>query len=142
MIKMLHSSSKALDESLVVTTRVQLQGYGLSRYQVTKITQTLTPVNKKGRAYVYLVSETISSIRITLSGSRLKPLTRQQLLVVLDNLLARLSNIIILPFSAASSSHPEIGNIAKQLLRSMSDTDRTLVSLKATVATINGKYKK
>ncbi len=139
---MLHNSSKALDESLVVTTRVQLQGYGLSRYQVTKITQALTPVTKKGRAYVYLVSEAISSIRATLSGSRLKPLTRQQLLVVLDNLLARLSNIITLPFNAASSSHPEIGNIAKQLLRAMSDTDRTLVSLKATVAIINGKYKK
>jgi hypothetical protein len=142
MIKMLHNSSKALDESLVVTTRVQLQGYGLSRYQVTKITQALTPVTKKGRAYVYLVSEAISSIRATLSGSRLKPLTRQQLLVVLDNLLARLSNIITLPFNAASSSHPEIGNIAKQLLRAMSDTDRTLVSLKATAANINGKYKK
>ena len=139
---MLHNSSKALDESLVVTTRVQLQGYGLSRYQVTKITQALTPVTKKGRAYVYLVSEAISSIRATLSGSRLKPLTRQQLLVVLDNLLSRLSNITTLPFNAASSSHPEIGNIAKQLLRAMSDTDRTLVSLKATVTTINGKYKK
>ena len=139
---MLHNSSKALDESLVITTRVQLQGYGLSRYQVTKITQDLTPVTKKGRAYVYLVSEAISSIRATLSGSRLKTSTRQQLLVVLDNLLARLSNIIILPFNAASSSYPEIGNIAKQLLRAMSDTDRTLVSLKATVATINGKYKK
>lgn len=139
---MLHNSSKELDESLVVTTRAQLQGYGLSRYQVTKITRELTPVTKKGRAYVYLVSEAISSIRATLSGSRLKPLTRQQLLVVLDNLLARLSNIINLPFNVTSSSHPEIGNITKQLLRSMSDTNKTLVSLKATAATINGKYKK
>ena len=139
---MLHNSGEALDESLVVTTRVQLQGYGLSRYQVTKITQKLTPVTKKGRAYVYLVGETISSIRLTLASSRLKLLTRQQLLVVLDNLLARLSNIITLPFNAASSSHPEISNVAKQLLRAMSDTDRTLVSLQATVATINGKYKK
>ena len=47
MIKMLHDSSRALDESLVVTTRIQLQGYGLSRYQVTKITQKLNPVTKK-----------------------------------------------------------------------------------------------
>jgi hypothetical protein len=139
---MLHSSSNALDKSLVVTTRFQLQGYGLSRYQVTKITQVLTPVNKKGRAYVYLVSEAISSIRFTLSGSRLKLLTRQQLIVVLDNLLARLNNVITLPFNAASSSHPEIGNIAKQLLRAMSDTDRDLVSRKAIAANINGKYKK
>jgi hypothetical protein len=142
MIKMLHNSIEALDESLIVTTRIQLQGYGLSRYQVTKITQALTPVTKKGKAYVYLVSEAISSIRATLSGSRLKPLTRQQLLVVLDNLLARLSNVITLPFNAASSSHPEIGNIAKQLVKAMSDTDRVLVSLKATAANINGKYKK
>lgn len=142
MIKMLHNSSRTLDESLVVTTRIQLQGYGLSRYQVTKITQKLNPVTKKGRAYVYLVSEAIASIRVTLSGSRLKPLTRQQLIVVLDNLLARLSNVITLPFNAASSSHPEIGDIVKQLLRAMSDTDRTLVSLKATAANITGKYKK
>jgi hypothetical protein len=142
MIKMLHSSSKALDESLVVTTRVQLQGYGLSRYQVTKITHKLNPVTKKGRAYVYLVSETISSIRFTLSGSRLKPLTRQQLIFVLDNLLARLNNVITLPFNAASSSHPEIGDIAKQLLRAISDTDIALVNLKATAANVNGKYKK
>jgi hypothetical protein len=142
MIKMLHNSSKALDESLVVTTRIQLQGYGLSRYQVTKITQKLNPVNKKGRAYVYLVSEAIASIRATLSGSRIKPLTRQQLIVVLDNLLARLSNVITLPFNASSSSHPEIGDIVKQLLRAMSDTDRALASLKATAANINGKYKK
>ena len=65
---MLHNSSRTLDESLVVTTRIQLQGYGLSRYQVTKITQKLNPVTKKGRAYVYLVSDAIASIRVTLSG--------------------------------------------------------------------------
>ena len=78
---MLHNSGEALDESSVVTTRVQLQGYGLSRYQVTKITHKLTPVTKKGRAYVYLVSEAISSIRLTLAGSRLKLLTDRKSVV-------------------------------------------------------------
>jgi glycerol-3-phosphate O-acyltransferase len=139
---MLHNPSQVLDKPLIVTTRAQLKGYGLTRYQATKITQDLTPISKQGRTYIYLVSDAIGSIRTALTNSRLKSLTRQQLLNVLDNLLARLDNVIILPFDATPSSHPEIGVLAKQLLKAISNTNTTLVSLKATAATINGKYKK
>ncbi len=139
---MLHNPSELFAESSIVTTRIQLQGYGLTRYQATKITQELTPTAKKGRTHLYLVGDVITSIRTTLECPRIKLLTRQQLLNILNYLLPRLGNLIQIPFNAASSSHPEIGDLAKQLLRAMSDTDRTLVSLKATAATINGKYKK
>jgi hypothetical protein len=139
---MLHNSIQVVNKSLIVTTRVQLKGYGLTRYQATKITQNLTPISKQGRTYVYSVSDAIGSIRSALTNSRLKPLTRQQLLDALDSLIARLDNLITLPFNATSSTHPEIGDIAKQLLKAISSANTTLVDLKATAATINGKYKK
>jgi hypothetical protein len=139
---MLHNYSQVLDKSLSVTNRVQLKGYGLTRYQATKITQDLTPISKQDRTYVYSVSDAIGSIRTALTNSRLKSLTRQQLLNVLDILLVQLDNIVTLPFNATSSSHPEIGDLTKQLLKARSITNTTLVSLKARVATINGKYKK
>jgi hypothetical protein len=129
------------NQSTVITTRVQLQGYGLTRYQSTKITQGLTPASKKGRTYIYLVSDVISSIRNYIDYPRVKPSTRQQLITVLDSLLERLGNVISLPINTTLSSHPEIGELTKQLFKAMSATDKTLIELKATAATINGKYK-
>jgi hypothetical protein len=129
------------NQSTVITTRVQLQGYGLTQYQSTKITQGLTPTSKQGRTYIYLVSDVISSIRNYVDYPRVKPSTQQQLTTVLDSLLERLGNVISLPINTTLSSHPEIRELTKQLFKAMSATDKTLIELKATAATINGKYK-
>ena len=131
-----------IQKSIIQTSRIQLKGYGLTRYQAIKITQPLTPISRQGRTYIYSINDVISSIRNTLSNPRIKPQTKNQLTTLLTSLLERLGNVIPLPFNLGKSSHPEIGELTKQLLRAISVTDQNLAELKATAANINSKYHK
>jgi vacuolar-type H+-ATPase subunit I/STV1 len=121
-----------------VTTRLQLQGYGATRYQTEAITKNLTSVSKQGRAYAYPVSDVIASIRDYLQRPRIKPTTSQSLKAVSQALQQRLNNVIEVPFGRATD--PEINKLARQLTQAMSRTDSALAELKATAATIKAKY--
>ncbi len=121
-----------------VTTRLQLQGYGATRYQAEAVTKNLTSQALQGRAYIYAVSDVIASIRDYLQRPRIQPTTHQTLQAVLQALLERLSNVIEVPFSHATD--PEINKLARQLTQAMSDTDSALAELKATAATIKVKH--
>ena len=120
------------------TTRLQLRGYGATRYQAEAITKNLTSVAKQNRSYAYAVSDVINSIRAYLHSSRIKPATRRILETVLEALLERLSNVIEVPFS--HSTDPEINKLARQLTQIMSNTDRALAEIKATAAALKAKY--
>jgi hypothetical protein len=120
------------------TTRQQLQGYGASRYYAIKLTKHLIPVSRQGKAYVYALSDVIQSLRDNLERSRIKPKTRQTLEQILQLLLARLGNVLEVPFGRANTS--EVNQLAMRLSKAMSQTDTTLAALKATAATIKGKY--
>jgi hypothetical protein len=121
-----------------VTTRLQLQGYGATRYQAEAITKNLTTAAHQGRAYAYPVSDVVVSIREYLQRPRIQPATRQILEAVCLALLERLGNVIEVPFGRGTS--PEINKLARQLTQSMSRTDSALAELKATAATIKAKY--
>jgi hypothetical protein len=120
------------------TTRKQLQGYGATSYQAKALTQNLTPLGKQGRAHTYPVDEVIVSVREYLQRPRLKVVNQQKLEIVLQTLLERLGNVVEIPFGC--SSNPEIGKLAKQLIQAVSKTNKSLAELKATAATIKGKY--
>lgn len=121
-----------------LTTRLQLQGYGATRYQAKAITKNLTAAANQGRAYVYPVADVVASIREYLQRPRIQPATRQILEAVLQALLKRLGNVIEVPFGRGTS--PEINKLARQLTQAMSRTDSALAELKATAATIKAKY--
>lgn len=121
-----------------VTTRLQLQGYGTTRYQAEEITKNLTSVANQGRAYAYPVSDVVASIREYLQRPRIQPATRQILEAVLQALLERLGNVIEVPFGR--STNPEINKLARQLTQAMSDTNSALAELKATAAMTKAKY--
>ncbi len=121
-----------------LTTRLQLQGYGLSPYQTRVVTKNLTPVGKHGRAYAYTLTDVIASIKYYLQNRRIKLTTKHSLEAVLAELLKRLNNVVEVPFGSATN--PEINKLAKQLAKTMSDTDSALAELRATAATIKGKY--
>ncbi|MBE9118632.1 hypothetical protein IQ249_22335 [Lusitaniella coriacea LEGE 07157] len=121
-----------------VTTRKQLQGYGATRYQAQVVTKNLTPVAKQNRAYAYALTDVITSIREYLQRPRIKATTRQTLEIVLQSLLERLGNVLQVPFTRGTD--PELSQLAKQLTQAMCGTDRALAELKATAATIKGKY--
>ncbi|MBD1808157.1 hypothetical protein H6F98_22260 [Microcoleus sp. FACHB-SPT15] len=121
-----------------VTTRLQLRGYGATRYQAEAITKNLTAVANQGRAYAYPVSDVVASIRQYLQRPRIQPATRQILEAVLQALLERLGNVIEVPFG--SSTNPEINKLARQLTQARSRTDSALAELKATAATLKAKY--
>jgi hypothetical protein len=131
------SKSKQMNTEKV-TTRLQLRGYGATRYQAEAITKNLTSVSKQGRAYVYPVSDVVASIKEYLQRPRIQPATRQILEAVCHALLERLGNVIEVPFG--HGTHPEINKLARQLTQSMSRTDSALAELKATAATIKAKY--
>ncbi len=121
-----------------VTTRLQLRGYGATRYQAEAVTRNLTVVANHGRAYAYPVSDVVASIREYLPRPRIQPATRQILEAVLKALLERIGNVIEVPFDRGTN--PDINKLARQLTQAMSRTDSTLAELKATAATINAKY--
>jgi len=129
--------SKLMDTEKV-TTRLQLRGYGATRYQAQAITKNLTAVVHHGRAYAYPVSDVVASIREYLQRPRVQPATRKILEAVCRTLLERLGNVIEVPFG--HGTNPEINKLARQLTQAMSRTDSALAELKATAATINAKY--
>jgi hypothetical protein len=131
------SQSKQMNTEKV-TTRLQLRGYGATRYQAEAITKNLTTAAHQGRAYAYPVSDVVVSIREYLQRPRIQPATRQILEAVCRALLERLGNVIEVPFGRGTS--PEINKLARQLTQSMSRTDSALAELKATAATIKAKY--
>jgi hypothetical protein len=120
-----------------VTTRLQLRGYGATRYQVEAVTKNLTVAANHDRSYAYLVSDVVASIREYLQRPRIQPATRQILEAVCRALLERIGNVIEVPFDRGTN--PEINKLARQLTQAMSRTDSTLAELKATVATIKAK---
>ena len=121
-----------------ITTRLQLRGYGATRYQAKAVTKNLIAVANQGRAYAYPVSDVVASIREYLQRPRIQPATRQILEAVLQALLERLGNVIEVPFGRGTN--PEISKLARQLTQAMSKTDSALAELKATAATIKAKY--
>jgi hypothetical protein len=121
-----------------VTTRLQLRGYGATRYQAEAVTRNLTVVANQDRAYAYPVSDVVASIREYLQRPRIQPATRQILEAVLQALLERIGNVIEVPFDRGIN--PGINKLARQLTQAMSRTDSTLAELKATAATIKAKY--
>jgi hypothetical protein len=120
-----------------VTTRLQLRGYGATRYQAEAVTKNLTVAANHDRSYAYLVSDVVASIREYLQRPRIQPATRQILEAVCRALLERIGNVIEVPFDRGTN--PEINKLARQLTQAMSRTDSTLAELKATVATIKAK---
>jgi hypothetical protein len=131
------SKSKQMNTEKV-TTRIQLRGYGATRYQAEAITKNLTVVANQGRAYAYPVGDVVTSIREYLQRPRIQPATHQILKAVLQALLERLGNVIEIPFERGTN--PEINKLARQLTQAMSRTDSALAELKATAATIKAKY--
>lgn len=121
-----------------ITTRKQIQGYGATTYQARVLTQPLLPVDTKGNAYTYEVTDVITSIREYIQRPRIKLATRQRLESVLEVLLDRLGNVIAVPFDQSGDS--EISKLARNLIQSMAKTDQALAELKATAATIKAKY--
>lgn len=121
-----------------VTTRLQLRGYGATRYQAEAVTRNLTVVANQDRAYAYPVSDVVASIREYLQRPRIQPATRQILEAVCRDLLERIGNVIEVPFDRGIN--PGINKLARQLTQAMSRTDSTLAELKATAATIKAKY--
>lgn len=122
-----------------LVTRPQLKGYGASSYHARIITKNLIPVTKQGRANAYLLNDIITAFKDYLKRPRIQPKSKENLKQVLEELLKRLGNVLEAPFTQKTKIHPEINQLAKQLTQAMSDTDRNLAELKATVATIHGK---
>jgi hypothetical protein len=120
------------------TTRRQLQGYGVSRYYAIALTKNLTPIARQSNAYVYTLSDVIKSLRDHLERSRIKAKTRQTLEQILQVFLERLGNVLEVPFGRANAS--EVSKLAMRLSQAISKTDVTLAALKATAATMKGKY--
>lgn len=123
-----------------VTTRIQLQGYGASRYHAGRLTKEIEPVGCQGRSFAYAIADVITSIRDYLQNPRIKQETRQTLELVLQSLLGRLSNVVEVPFVKGHDA--ELSKLAKHLQKIMSRTDAALANLKATAATVRGKHKK
>jgi hypothetical protein len=121
------------------TTRKQLRGYGLSDYTVRKVTQGITPCDRQGATYLYVVSDVISALKQALQNPRSKPTTQSAMVDVLNRLLARLGNVITGSFG--QSSDPELGQLTQKLAQSIQTTNLALANLEATVATIKGKRK-
>ena len=121
------------------TTRKQLQGYGATPYQARALTQSLSRIStEQSRSYSYFISDVITSIRQYLQRPRIQKTTHQKLEFILEALLERLGNVI--EISVGRSNDTEISKLARNVMKAMAQTDQTLVELKATAATIKGKY--
>lgn len=79
---------------------------------------------------------------VSLANSRLQPVNRQRLVVALESLLQRLDNIMSFVARADEPNTTAVGQLAQQLLKAMSATDKSLVELKAMAASINGKHRR
>ncbi|MEL7334423.1 MAG: hypothetical protein AAFN12_19410 [Cyanobacteria bacterium J06560_2] len=128
-------SSTGLTTGLT-TTRKQLRGYGATPYLARKLTESLSPVEKQGNAYVYQLEPTIGAIRIYSERSRVQAETKQTLETILSELLARLSNVVSLPPTDSAS---DVGYLAQSLIKAIRRTDRSMAEMKAVVASMGNQ---
>ena len=113
------------------TSRRQLQGYGLSRFQSRAVTQQLTHCDRQGQAYLYEIREVITSIRNYVQRPRVQPETKSKLAMVLNLLLQQLGNVTP---AFAGSATTELGEMTRSLMRTMVKSDQQLAEMKAVVA--------
>jgi hypothetical protein len=71
-------------------TRKQLKSFGATDYLIKRLTHSLAPVDRQGRAYVYDLAQVIDSVRDLLETSRLRQTTK----AVLHHLKKQLSEFI------------------------------------------------
>ncbi|WP_107668973.1 hypothetical protein [Cyanothece sp. BG0011] len=133
----LHNESSPIQNEPLITTRIQLKGYGASQYQARIITQPLTPIGVNKRSYTYAVSDVISSTRIILENPRIHSSTRHQLEAILTSLLNRLDNVVNVPF--IQGTDPQLSQVSKELFKKMTTINHYLTELNANIATIKGK---
>lgn len=122
-------------DSLV--TRKQLNGYGLSEYHSKILTQSLTRVGKWRNAYAYNIEDVCQSINQYLQKPRIKESTHVAMEQALISLLARVDNVIPVPFGC-DSSNSGFKKIYKQLMEAISDTNKSLAKLHTITASIDG----
>ena len=127
-----------MSDTALTTTRKQLRGYGASRYLARRLTNSIEPVAKAGSAYVYSLEETVTAIRKYRQRRRVQQATKATLDRILDELLARLGNVVeFVPGSDGS----EIGRLARQTVKAMRQTDKALAEMKATVASMGQRVR-
>lgn len=79
-------------------TRRQLKSFGATDYLIKRLTRSLQPADKQGRAYVYDTAQVIHEIHNLLETPRIRQTTK----AVLTHLEARLSELVEeLPHSKA-----------------------------------------
>ncbi|MGK7955075.1 MAG: hypothetical protein AB4063_07415 [Crocosphaera sp.] len=133
----LHNELSPIQNEPLITTRIQLKGYGASQYQARIITRLLTPVGISKRSYTYAVSDVISSTRKILENPRIHLKTRQNLESILTSLLDCLDNVVNVPF--IKPTDPQLSQVSKELFKKMSTINRYLTELNANIATLKGK---
>ena len=74
------------DLSVSTTTRKQLQNMGASPYHAVRLTQSLNPIGRRGRTYLYAIDDVIRSIQQYLNRPRLKKTTYSKLQKILKTL--------------------------------------------------------
>ncbi|MEM9534978.1 MAG: hypothetical protein AAF268_04240 [Cyanobacteria bacterium P01_A01_bin.3] len=116
------------------TTRKQLRSLGLSHYLAREVTRHLTPSQRNGRAYNYLIQDVVASMKGHASKIRVKPHTRKTLEAASSRLLAVIDNCI--PVAFGESTDSELSQLAKRALLQMQKTDCTLAALKLDTAEI------
>lgn len=79
-------------------TRKQLKNFGATEYLVQRITRTLQPVGKRGRAYEYKIEQVIRAIRYLIDAAKNRETTK----ATLAYLEVKLSNML-------ESTFPDIG---------------------------------
>ncbi|MEM9567091.1 MAG: hypothetical protein AAF974_02200 [Cyanobacteria bacterium P01_E01_bin.34] len=120
------------------TTRKQLRGLGLSLYLARQVTRNLTPAQQKGRAYLYRIEDVVASIHGYSSKPRIKKETREVLEAASKQLLSAIEKYI--PVAFGDSTDPELGRLAKQAMRQIRKTDRTLAALKLEAAEAQAEF--
>lgn len=115
------------------TTRNQLRGYGLSRYQARTLTESLAPIDQEKRLNIYSLHEVIGAIRQRLENRRLTLTTREKLTETIQELTRRLGNVVSVPFQKGGDRTSEK---AFKALESLSEYES---EINAKIATLKGK---
>ena len=126
-------------KSTIYTTRNQLKGYGASYYQAMIVTKKLIPVDRHQNTNIYSLPEVIISIKEYLQKPKVKQKTRQALKSILPLLVARLDNIIPVPFSREANR--ELSTLTRNLFFKLQNLERNLTESKAITSTIKRKHK-
>lgn len=121
-----------------VVTRQQLKGYGLSAYHAKVLTQSLERAGKLGNSYTYSLESVCQSIKTYLQKTKIKKTTRAALEHTLTALLARINNVISVPFNQ-SSGDSEFKEIYKELVAATTAKNKAIAKLDAIAASVRGK---